>query len=128
MPRKTFTSGEVLTAADTNLYLSNEVTLTSSTVVAYTALTADRYSTLLFSNAAAGTITIGTATAFVAGERVDIIRDGTATLRITAGTGVTLASNNGTALTYEITSRYGAATVLCAGTNTYRVIGSALAV
>jgi hypothetical protein len=27
MPRKTFTAGEVLAAADVNLYLSNEATL-----------------------------------------------------------------------------------------------------
>jgi hypothetical protein len=124
MSRKTFTSGEVLTAADVNLYLSNEINLTSSTATAYTVLTADRYSTLLFNNAAAGTVTVGTATAFQAGERVDIIRDGTATLAVSAGTGVTLLGSGSTASTYTVNTRYGAVSVLCVGSNAYRIIGS----
>jgi hypothetical protein len=124
MPRKTFSSGEILTAADVNLYLSNEAIFASSTATTYSVLPADRYETLVFSNTAAGTVTIGTATAFEAGERIDIVRDGTATLEIRPDGTATLLYGAGTAGTaYSISDRFGAATVLCVGTNSYRVIG-----
>jgi hypothetical protein len=129
MPRKTFTAGEVLAAADVNLYLSNEVTLTSSTATAYTVATADRYQTLLFSAGSAVTITIGTATAFQAGERVDIIQDGAGTVTITRdGTATTLAGRGTAGTAYTIGQRYDAVSVVCVGTNSYRIIGNATAV
>jgi hypothetical protein len=125
MPRKTFTANEVLTAADTNLYLSNEITLVSSTATTYTVVAGDRYETLVFNNATAGTVTIGTATAFVAGERVDIIRDGTATLRIARdGTATTLAGAGTAGTAYNVGQQYGAVSVVCVGTNSYRIIGN----
>jgi hypothetical protein len=125
MPRKTFTANEVLTAADTNLYLSNEITLVSSTATTYTVVAGDRYETLVFNNATAGTITIGTATAFQAGERVDIIRDGTATLRIARdGTATTLAGGGTAGTAYNVAQQYGAVSVVCVGTNSYRIIGN----
>ena len=129
MPRKTFTAGEVLAAADVNLYLSNEVTLTSSTATAYTVATADRYQTLRFTAASAVTITIGTATAFQAGERVDILQDGAGTVTITRDGTATTLSGRGTAGTaYRIGQRYDAVSVVCVGTNSYRIIGNATAV
>lgn len=129
MPRKTFVANEVLTAVDTNLYLSNEITLTSSTALTYTVATSDRYKTLVFNNATAGTITIGTATAFIAGERVDIIRDGTATLRIARDGTATTLNGAGTAGTaYTIEARFAGVSVICVDTNSYRVIGNIKAV
>jgi hypothetical protein len=129
MPRKTFTSGEVLLASDVNLYLSNEVTLTSSTATAGTVATADRYKTLVFTSASAVTVTIGTATAFEAGERVDIIQDGAGTLTITRDGTATTLSGRGTAGTaYRIGQQYDAVSVVCVGANSYRIIGNATAV
>jgi hypothetical protein len=129
MPRKTFTAGEVLAAADVNLYLSNEITLTSSTATSYTVLTADRYKTLLFSAGSAVTISIGTATAFEAGERVDIIQDGAGTVRVQRdGTVVSLAGRGTAGTAYRIGQRYDAVSVVCVGTNAYRIIGNATAV
>lgn len=129
MPRKTFTSGEVLLASDVNLYLSNEVTLTSSTATAGTVATADRYKTLVFTSASAVTVTIGTATAFEAGERVDILRDGAGTVTITRDGTATTLSGRGTAGTaYTIGQQYDAVSVLCVGANSYRIIGNATAV
>jgi hypothetical protein len=129
MPRKTFTAGEVLAAADVNLYLSNEITLTSSTATSYTVLTADRYKTLLFSAGSAVTISIGTATAFEAGERVDIIQDGAGTVRVQRdGTVVSLAGRGTAGTAYTIGQRYDAVSVVCVGTNAYRIIGNATAV
>lgn len=129
MPRKTFTAGEVLAAADVNLYLSNEVTLVSSTATTYTVLPADRYDTLLFTSASAVTITVGTATAFQAGERVDIIRDGAGTVTIQRDGTATSLFGRGTAGTaYRIGTQYDSVSVVCVGTNSYRIIGNATAV
>ena len=129
MPRKTFTAGEVLAAADVNTYLSNEVTLTSSTALAGTVATSDRYKTLVYTASSAVTITIGTATAFEAGERVDILQDGAGTVTITRDGTATTLSGRGTAGTaYRIGQRYDAVSVVCVGTNSYRIIGNATAV
>lgn len=129
MPRKTFTAGDVLTAADVNLYLSNEVNLTSSTATSYTVATADRYKTLRFTAASAVTVTIGTATAFQAGERVDIIRDGAGTVTITRdGTATSLAGRGTAGTAYTVGSQYDAVSIVCVATNAYRIIGNATAV
>jgi hypothetical protein len=129
MPRKTFTAGDVLTAADVNLYLSNEVNLTSSTATSYTVLTTDRYKTLVFTSADAGTVTFGTSTAFEPGERVDIIADGAGTVTITRdGTAVSLAGRGTAGTAYTIGQRYDAVSVVCVDTNAYRIIGNATAV
>ena len=129
MPRKTFTAGDVLTAADVNLYLSNEVTLTGSTATTYTIATADRYKTLLFSASGAVTVSIGTATAFQPGERVDILRDGSGAVTISRdGTVVSLAGRGTAGTAYSIGQRYEAVSVVCVDTNSYRIIGNATAV
>ena len=129
MPRKTFTAGEVLAAADVNLYLSNEVTLTASTATSYTVLTSDRYKILEFDSASNTTVTIGTATAFQAGERIDILQDGAGTVTITRdGTAVSLAGRGTAGTAYTIGQRYDAVSVVCVGTNAYRIIGNATAI
>ena len=129
MPRKTFTAGEVLSASDVNAFLSNEITLTSSTATSYTVLTGDRYKTLLFSAGSAVTISIGTATAFEAGERVDIIQDGAGTVRVQRdGTVVSLAGRGTAGTAYTIGQRYDAVSVVCVAENSYRIIGNAEAV
>ena len=129
MPRKTFTAGEVLAAADVNLYLSNEVTLTASTATSYTVLTSDRNKILEFDSASNSTVTIGTATAFQAGERVDILQDGAGTVRIVReGTAISLAGRGTAGTAYTIGQRYDAVSVICVGTNSYRIIGNATAV
>ena len=129
MPRKTFTAGEVLAAADVNLYLSNEVTLTASTATAYTVLTSDRYKILEFDSASNTTVSIGTATAFQAGERVDILQDGAGTVTISRdGTVVSLAGRGTAGTAYRIGQRYDAVSVICVGTNAYRIVGNATAV
>ena len=129
MPRKTFTAGEVLAAADVNLYLSNEVTLTASTATTYTVLTGDRYKILEFDSASNTTVTIGTATAFQAGERVDILQDGAGTVTITRdGTAVSLAGRGTAGTAYSIGQRYDAVSVVCVAANSYRIIGNATAI
>jgi hypothetical protein len=128
MPRKTFTAGEVLAASDVNLYLSNEQNLTASTATSYTVLTTDRYKILEFDGGSATTVTFSTATAFIAGERVDILQDGAGTVTITRdGTAVSLAGRGTAGTAYTIGQRYDAVSVVCVGTNSYRIIGNATA-
>jgi hypothetical protein len=129
MPRKTFTAGDVLTAADVNLYLSNEITLVSSTATAVSVVADDRYKSLLFTSADPVTVTFGTATAFQAGERVDIIQDGAGTVTINTDSTATTLAGRGTAGTaYTIGQQYDAVSVVCVDTNAYRIIGNATAV
>jgi hypothetical protein len=128
MPRKVFTAGEVLAAADVNTYLSNEVTLTSSTA-SLTVAAADRYKTLVINSSGSVTVTFGTATAFEAGERVDLLRQGAGTVTITRdGTVVSLAGAGTAGTAYTIGQRYDAVSVVCIDTNSYRVIGNISAV
>jgi hypothetical protein len=126
MPRKTFTAGEVLAAADVNTYLSNEITLTSSTATTLTVATSDRYTTLVMSGTANSTVTFGTGTAFEAGERIDILQDGAGTVTITRdGTVVSLAGRGTAGTAYTIGQQYDAVSVVCVATNAYRIIGNA---
>jgi hypothetical protein len=129
MPRKVFEGFSILNANDVNTYLSNEVTLTSSTAVAYTVATDDRYKTLRFTAGSAVTVSFGTATAFEPGERVDILWDGAGTVTINRdGTVVSLAGRGTAGTAYAIGQQFDAVSVLCVDTNTYRVIGNATAV
>ena len=129
MPRKTFTAGDVLTAADVNEYLSNEIILTSSTATTYTVLTSDRYETLVMAGTANSTISFSTATAFIAGERIDILQEGAGTVTIARdGTAVSFAGRGTAGTAYTIGQRYDAVSVVCVGTNSYRIIGNATAV
>jgi len=129
MPRKTFTAGDVLTAADVNEYLSNEIILTSSTATTYTVLTSDRYETLVMAGTANSTISFSTATAFIAGERIDILQEGAGTVTIARdGTAVSFAGRGTAGTAYTIGQRYNAVSVVCVGTNSYRIIGNAEAI
>jgi hypothetical protein len=129
MPRKTFTAGDVLTASDVNTFLSNEITLVSSTATAVSVVADDRYTTLVMAGTADSIVTFGTATAFEAGERIDILQDGAGTVTInTDGTATTLAGRGTAGTAYTIGQQYDAVSVVCVGTNSYRVIGNAEAV
>jgi hypothetical protein len=129
MPRKTFTAGDVLTAADVNTFLSNEITLVSSTATSVSVTTDDRYKTLRMNSASNSTVTFGTLTAFEAGERIDIIQDGAGTVTIARdGTVVSFAGRGTAGTAYRIGQRYDAVSVVCVDTNAYRIIGNATAV
>jgi hypothetical protein len=103
--------------------LSASTTLTSSTATTYTIQPTDAGNYLRFTNGA--TVTVGTASAFTAGQQVQIFADGTA-LSITGGTGVILggAGTAGALLTYSVGNQYEAVSVFCVDANTYRVIGN----
>jgi hypothetical protein len=128
MPRKVFESFTRLDASDVNTYLSNEITLTSSTATSYTVATDDRYKTLRFTAGTAVTVTVGTATAFEPGERVDILQDGAGVVRVvTSGTVISLAGRGATGTAFSVGQRYDAVSLICVDTNAYRIIGNATA-
>jgi hypothetical protein len=129
MPRKTFTAGDVLTASDVNTFLSNEISVVSSTDTTLTVATDDRYKTLVMAGTANSTVTFGTSTAFEAGERIDILQDGAGTVTITRdGTAVSLAGRGTAGTAYTIGQQYDAVSVVCVAENSYRIIGNATAV
>ncbi len=126
MPRKTFTAGDVLTASDVNTFLSNEITLVSSTATAVSVVADDRYTTLVMAGTAASTVTFGTATAFEPGERIDIIQDGEEAVTInTDGTDTTLSGRGTAGTAYTIGQQFDAVSVVCVAENSYHIIGNA---
>lgn len=112
----------------TTINASNVInTLTSSASTSYTVAEADQGTMLRFTAGGTVTATVGTATAFTSGERVDILADGAGGVVITAGTGVSFAGA-GTAASSYLLPQYEAATVLNVGSNAYRIIGNITAV
>lgn len=54
------------------------------------------------------------------GQRIDIVQDGTGQVTISPNVGVTLQSKSGNR---KISAQYGAVSLVCVGTNAYRLIG-----
>jgi hypothetical protein len=54
------------------------------------------------------------------GQRVDVVQDGTGKISISPNAGVTLQSRDGKR---KIAGQYGGASIVCVGTNAYRLIG-----
>ncbi len=102
-------------------------TLTNSTATSYTFASADQSATVRFLSSSAVTATLSTATAFTAGQRVDLLQDGAGTVTVVAGSGITLAGR-GTAGTAYALTQYDGATLFCVDTNNYRIIGNVTAV
>jgi hypothetical protein len=75
---------------------------------------------------AIGTVVFGTAAAFSTGDRLDIISNGTYDTKVISS-GVTLYGA-GTAGTAYTISKYEAASIVCVGSNSYRIIGNVTAV
>jgi len=102
--------------------------ITASTATAYTVQSGDANTALQFT-ASTAVITVGTATAFSLGQKVDIYAD-SEDFTIAAGTGVTFsgAGTAGTALSFNVGAQYEAVTVIGLGSNAYRIIGNISAV
>lgn len=120
-------SGDVTLDVDLSAIAINATqvsnTLTSSTATSYTVATADANTILQFT--AAATVTVGTATAFTAGQQVQILADGTA-LTIAGDGNVTLAGAGtaGTAVSFTVGNQYEAVAIVGVGSDAYRIIGN----
>ena len=125
MARQTFTSGQVLTAAQLTT-LQNSVwsdDVTADTTTAYTLVLTDAGKQVTMSNAAASTLTVppNASVAFAVGVRIQVIQLGAGAVTLTAGAGVTLSEvgNN------LVLGQYGSAILVKQATNTWIVLRSA---
>ena len=119
-----------LTAVGTAITINaNQVTntVTSSTATAYTLASSDEGTILQFT-AASAVITVGTATALAAGERVDILDDGGGMTVSAESTAVTLNGAGTAGTAYTVGAQYEAVTILSLGSDSYRIIGNITAV
>lgn len=100
-------------------------TLVTDATTTRTLTSSDAGKTILFTSASATTITVNASTGFAAGERVDIIQDGAGVITITASV-ATVAANGVTTTTGSFTmgTQFSAATLICVGTDSYRLIGN----
>lgn len=121
----TFTTGQVLTAAQMNSIANltlRTVTATSDTLV----LTDADNKLIVYSTTGTVTITVppNSSVAMTTGSVVNIIKTGaTGTLSIIQGSGVTLASAGATSTNPVITGQYKAASLLKVDTNTWYCVG-----
>ena len=132
-PAQTFTTGQVLTAAQMN-EISTEindlsrVTFRSVTGTSDTLALADWSSGKLvnYSNTGTTTITIpnSSSVAFTTGAIINIIKTGaTGTVSIVQGSGVTISSAGTTATNPTITATAGAASIIKSTGDTFFVVG-----
>lgn len=100
----------------------------ASTATAYEIQNSDADSLLRFSSS--GTITLGTAAAFLEGQSLDILNDSALLAIVPSGTAIQLygrGTAQGTA-GFLAENQYDAFSIVCVGTNAYRIIGNVSAV
>jgi len=131
-PSDTFTTGQVLTAAQMNNIgddINNlwRLTFRAVTGTSDTLVLADSYNKLItYSNTGTTTITIpnSSSVAFTTGAIVNILKTGaTGTVSIIQGTGVTISSAGATATNPVITATAGAASIIKTGGDSFTVVG-----
>lgn len=99
-------------------------TLVTDATTSRTIGTADEGKLIQFTSASAVTVTVGDSTDFATGGRVDILQDGAGTVTVQSS-GTTVVYGGGTAGTaYTIGAQYSAASIVCVGTDAYRIIGN----
>ena len=99
MAKQTFTTGQVLTAAQMTTLQTNDFNMSVSTQTAnYTLAAADKGTREVMNMSAAGTVTVPNST-FDAGDAVWLHSIGAGTISVVAGAGLTLNSSAGTAPT-----------------------------
>ena len=92
--------------------------VTTGTANPYTPTTAQSGGLILINHASAGTVTIGTALALTAGERIDFVQYGAGQTTFSESS-VTIRSTP----TKKLRAQYSAASLLCIGTNEYLLTG-----
>jgi hypothetical protein len=94
----------------------------AQTGTTYTLVAADLGKLVTLSNASPITLTVPPSV-FVAGNIINIQQIGVGQVTFAAGAGVTITSTGASSAAPKITSRYGAATVICTASNVFTVIG-----
>jgi hypothetical protein len=98
------------------------ISFNAQTGTTYTLVSGDATKLVTASNASAITITVPPSV-FSAGEYINIQQIGAGQVTFAQGSGVTITSTGATSTAPKITSRYGAATVICTASNTFTIIG-----
>lgn len=115
------TSGTVTVSLD--FTAANTLTFNAQTGVTYTLAIGDAAGVLVTaSNASAITVTVPPSV-FSTGQQINLQQIGVGQVTFAQGAGVTITSTGATASAPKITSRYGAATIICTGSNTFTIIG-----
>ena len=95
----------------------------AQTGTTYTLVAADAdFKLVTCSNASAITVTVPPSI-FTAGQMINLQQIGVGQVTFSQGAGVTITSTGATSTAPKITSRYGAATVICTASNTFTIIG-----
>jgi hypothetical protein len=105
--------GLTLTGAEFSASIVN-----STKTASYTLANADKGTTILMNVAGACDVTINASLDLAVGQRIDVVQIGAGQVTF-VNSGATVNSTPG----LKIRARYGAATVLCVGTDSYVVIG-----
>ncbi|CAB4142211.1 hypothetical protein UFOVP440_15 [uncultured Caudovirales phage] len=123
------TTGQVLSKAsgsdlDFSWIEQDDTTLSfnAQTGTTYTLVAVDLGKLVTLSNASGITLTVPPSV-FVAGNIINIQQIGVGQVTFAAGAGVTITSTGANAAAPKITSRYGAATVICTASNVFTIIG-----
>lgn len=131
-PSDTFTTGQVLTAAQMNGIgddINNlwRLTFRAVTGTSDTLVLADSYNKLItYSNTGTTTITIpnSSSVAFTTGAIINILKTGaTGTVSVIQGSGVTISSAGATSTNPVITTAHRAASIIKTGGDSFTVIG-----
>jgi ligand-binding sensor domain-containing protein len=121
----TFTTGQVLTAAQMNSIANLTVRTVTSTSDTFVLTDADN-KLIVYSTTGTVTITVppNSSVAMTTGSVVNIIKTGaTGTLSITQGSGVTISSAGATSTNPTITTAFKAASCIKVDTNSWFVVG-----
>jgi hypothetical protein len=121
----TFTTGQVLTAAQMNSIANLTVRTVTSTSDTFVLTDADN-KLIVYSTTGTVTVTIppNSSVAMTTGSVVNIIKTGaTGTISVTQGSGVTISSAGATSTNPTITTAFKAASCIKVDTNTWYVVG-----
>jgi hypothetical protein len=123
------TTGQVLAkASGTDLDFTwteqddTTISFNAQTGTSYTLVASDLGKIVTLDNAGAITLTVPPSV-FVTGNIINIQQIGVGQVTLAQGAGVTITSTGATASAPKISLRYGAASIICTGSNTFTVIG-----
>ena len=123
------TTGQVLSKASNTdmdfVWIEQDdttISFNAQTGTTYTLVAADLGKIVTLSNASGITLTVPPSV-FSTGNLINIQQIGVGQVTFAQGAGVTITSTGATASAPKITSRYGAATIICTGSNTFTIIG-----
>jgi len=98
------------------------LTFNAQTGTTYTLVSGDALGFVTCNNAGAITVTVPPSV-FTAGQQINVQQIGVGQVTFAAGAGVTITSSGASAAAPKITSRYGAATIICTASNVFTIIG-----